>query len=117
MLTNAIHLVNILNNEQPDKPKFRDYKDLAQSFIEEAFGTPNQHNKKRFFIAFRIFDQTYQNLKSQYRINEDFDSTHMIVNEEEDGNQEYTEDLQVETSNSRITTKLCLNAFDSDDEQ
>ena len=61
ILDHSIQLVNILNHEQDDKPKFGHYKEFAQSCIEEALGVSNP-DRQDFFIAFRLFDQTFQNM-------------------------------------------------------
>ena len=81
ILENSIQLVNILNHQDDDKPKFCAYREFAASCIEEALGNSNP-NKQDFFIVFRLFDQTYQNIHIQTAGHEDVDMFDQSNNKE-----------------------------------
>ena len=111
ILENSIQLVNILNHQDDDKPKFCAYKEFAASCIEEALGNSNP-NKQDFFIVFRLFDQTYQNIHIQTAGHEDVD----MFDEDQSSNNKNIDYAAVENENKRNRKRFGLDDEEDDNE-
>ena len=101
--------MNILNHQEDDKPKFCAYKEFAASCIEEALGNSNP-NKQDFFIVFRLFDQTYQNIHIQTAGHEDVDMF------DQSNNKENIDYAAVENENKRNRKRFGLDDEEDDNE-